>query len=83
MVHFGVRPILARDGQSVARKVVLVDQFGNKHRTERIRFESSSQPASRFNPGGNAILCWFCQKTIAAEELSESSAVPAHKACIK
>jgi hypothetical protein len=83
MVHFGVRPILAHDGQSVARRVVLVDQFGNKHRTERIRFEPSSQPATRFSSGGNAVLCWFCQETIAAEELSEASAVPAHKACIK
>ena len=62
MVHVGVRPILAKDGQTVTRRVVLVDQFGNKHRTERIRFQSSSLPAARFNPSGNAILCFFVKR---------------------
>jgi hypothetical protein len=50
MVHFGVRPILAEDGESVTRRVVLVDQFGNKHLTEKVRFEASSQPARSFGP---------------------------------
>jgi hypothetical protein len=81
MVHFGVRPIIARDGQTFARRVVLVDQFGNKHRTEQIRF--APPVASRFNSGDSELHCFFCQKTIAMEELSEASRVPAHKACVK
>jgi hypothetical protein len=82
-VHFGVRPILARDGESVAGHVILVDQFGNKHRTERIRFAPASYSAAAFNSVGNEIHCCFCKKTISLEELHESSAVPAHKACIR
>jgi hypothetical protein len=83
MVHFGVRPILAKDGKAITRRIVLVDQFGNAHRTKRIRIEPGHHSASQFSSSGNPIQCWFCRKTIALEELADASAVPAHKSCIK
>ena len=83
MVHFGVRPIPARDGQSIVRRAVLVDQFGDKHRTGRIRFDPGPRLAVGFNTGSTAISCFFCRKPIAMEDLAESSAVPAHKSCIR
>jgi hypothetical protein len=83
MVHFGVRPILAKDGQAITRRIVLVDQFGNAHRTNPIRIEPGRHSASQFSTSGNPIQCWFCRKVIALEELAETSAVPAHKSCIK
>ena len=83
MVHLGVRPILAKDGQAITRRIVLVDQFGNAYRTKRIRIEPGHHLASQFSPSGIPIQCWFCRRTIALEELAEASAVPAHKSCIK
>jgi hypothetical protein len=29
MIHFGLHPILVEDGESVTRRVILIDQFGN------------------------------------------------------
>ncbi len=83
MVHFGVRPIVAKDGQTITRRIVLMDQFGKAHRTKRIRIEPGHHTASQFSSSGNPIQCWFCKGTIALEELAETSVVPAHKSCIK
>lgn len=83
MIHFGVRPIPAKDGEAITRRIVLVDQFGNAHRTKRIRIEPGHHSPTQFSSSGNPILCWFCRKAIALEDLAETSAVPAHKACIK
>jgi hypothetical protein len=83
MVHFGVRPIIARDGEAITRRIVLVDQFGNAHRTKRIRIEPGRHPVPNPLQAGNPIQCWFCRKTIALEDLAETSAVPAHRTCIK
>ncbi len=83
MIHFGVRPILAKDGEAFARKIVLLDQFGNKHRTERIRFQPSPKTSPGFAPGGTPLRCMFCQGTIAMEELADFASVPAHKQCIR
>lgn len=82
-IYCAVQPVFAKDGQPISRRIVLVDQFGNTHKTKkRVRFEPGHHDATQFSHGGNPIVCWFCQQTIALEEFSESSSVPAHKACI-
>jgi hypothetical protein len=81
MIHFGVHPIFVQDGESITRRVFLIDQFGNKHVTEKVTFKPSNAPASRF--GAAPIKCFFCGGTIAMEELHEASAVPAHKRCVR
>jgi hypothetical protein len=81
MIHFGVHPVLVDYGESITRRVVLIDQFGNKHVTEKVTFKPSNAPASRF--GATPVKCFFCGDTIALEELDEASAVPSHKRCVK
>jgi hypothetical protein len=83
MIHLGVRPILADSGNGISRRVVLIDQFGKKHRTNKLTFRESQQPNTRFGPNLSAIACFFCGKSIAMEELHESAAIPAHKNCVK
>jgi hypothetical protein len=80
MMHFGIRPILVKDGESVTRRVVLIDQFGNKHLTGKITFESATAQAERFGP---APTCFFCRGAIAVEDLHRAGEVPAHKRCVK
>ncbi len=81
VVRVGVRPLLAREGRSVRRRVVLVDQFGDEHLTEPITFEWAKPlvPDWKANP----INCFVCGKPIALEELSELMATPAHKRCVE
>jgi hypothetical protein len=80
-VHLGVRPIMVKDGESITGRIILVDQFGNGHRTEKITFRASSQPAGRF--GATPITCFFCRGVIAMEDLHEAASIPAHKGCVK
>jgi hypothetical protein len=83
MIHFGVRPIVAREGKNLKRRVMLVDQFGNEHRTKPITFVPMVHSPQRFGSADAPIQCFFCHQPIALEELSEASHVPAHKKCVK
>jgi hypothetical protein len=83
VIHLGVRPIIAKPGRALKRKVILVDQFGEKHLTEAVTFMPTSNDVRRFQSGGSEVKCHFCGRTVAMEELSESSHVAAHRACIK
>ena len=83
VVHLGVRPIIAKPGKPLKRRVILIDQFGDKHRTEPITFHPTVYDVRRFQSGASEINCMFCHKPIALEDLSESSHVPAHRKCIK
>ena len=78
-----MRPIISKPGKTLTKRVILVDQFGDKHRTEPIQFLPTKNDTARFLTGTAQINCLFCGQPIAAEELSESSHVPAHKKCIK
>jgi len=83
VIHLGVRPIVAKPGGALRRRVILVDQFGDKHRTEAITFQPTVNDVRRFQSGASEIKCHVCGRSIAMEELSESSHVAAHRACIK
>lgn len=83
VIHLGVRPIAAKTGKPLKRRVILVDQFGDKHRTEAITFQPTVNDVRRFQSGTSEIKCHFCGRSIAMEDLSESSHVAAHRACIK
>ncbi len=83
MLHFGVRPIVAKPGQKLKRRIILVDQYGNSHRTESVEFAPGEQPAGSFGDPQNTIKCFFCGETIAIQELCASGSVPAHQRCVK
>jgi hypothetical protein len=83
MIHLGVRPIIAKPGKVLRRRVILVDQFGDKHRTETISFQPIANDVRQFQGGASEIRCHFCGRSVSIEELSESSHVAAHRACIK
>jgi hypothetical protein len=83
MIHFGVRPILAREGKELTKRVILVDQFGNKHRTkDPVTFRLTVSDPNRFGSAG-PLKCYFCKEEIAMRDLSEAASMPAHKICIK
>ena len=82
VVQMRVRPPLAKEGQNVTRRAILVDQFGEEHLTEPITFEwakSCLPDLLRAIP----ITCFVCSKPIALEELSELTPNPAHKRCVE
>jgi pimeloyl-ACP methyl ester carboxylesterase len=79
MIHFGVRPIVAKEGRELRRRVVLVDQFGHKHSTQLVTF---LPPPAHPTPSAS-INCLLCHKPIAAEDLYQGAAIPAHKNCIR
>jgi hypothetical protein len=83
VIHLGVRPIVAKPGKAQKRRAILVDQFGDEHRTEAITFQPTVHDVRRFQSGASEIKCHFCGRSIAMEELSESSHVAAHRACIR
>ena len=63
--------------------MVLVDQFGGKHKTDAITFYPSPRPAQNPNTGGIPITCFFCNQSIAMQDLSEICPMPAHKGCVR
>ena len=79
-VHTGVRPILSKGQQRFTRRAILVDQFGDKHRTEPICFQPSANPIPY---ALTAIGCHFCGQPVAMEDLAESAAVFAHRKCVR
>jgi hypothetical protein len=44
MVHLAVRPILAKPGEKITGRVVLVDQYGSEHLTEKLTFSDNPLP---------------------------------------
>jgi hypothetical protein len=61
MIHFGVRPIIARDGKALTKRVILVDQFGNEHRTRKsVTFAPFANNPSRWQRRTTEMLflCW-------------------------
>lgn len=83
MIHVGVRPIVVGEGRSLKRRVVLVDQFGNRHCTQKVTFRPTTNPPERFGSGNNPINCHFCHQPVALEELAGAAAMPAHRNCIR
>lgn len=79
-VHTGVRPILSDGHKTFARRAILVDQFGRKHRTEPIRFQPGPNPIPH---ALTALSCHFCGQPVAVEDLAESAALFAHRKCIR
>jgi hypothetical protein len=84
MVHIWVRPILAQPGEKVTGRVVLIDQYGSEHVTEKITFIDNPQPPETFGFRDGAIVnCLICRKEIAIEDIHPSASFPAHRQCIK
>ena len=84
MMHFGVRPILAKEGKPLRCRMILVDQFGDEHKSEPITFlPPLTSPPNRFGSENALIKCHVCQGPIALGELFEGAHIPAHRTCIK
>jgi hypothetical protein len=83
MVHLGVRPILAKPGEKVTRRVVLVDQHGGEHVTEKITFSDSPQPPEAFGFGRSTVNCLICRKEISVADIHPSAEFPTHRQCVK
>jgi hypothetical protein len=83
-IHLMLRPVIAKPGKALKGRVVLVDQFGDKHLSERITFMPRISPLGSLNsPAPHSPLnCLFCHQSIAPEDLAREAAVPAHRQCI-
>lgn len=82
MIHFGVRPIIAKEGHKLSRSMVLVDQFGHKHTTEPIVF-LPTPVTSRSTIGDALANCFFCHQPVQPQDLFNGAALPAHRNCIR
>ena len=82
-VYLAVRPILAEPGKKVTGRVVLIDQYGNKHLTEKITFIDNPQPPEVFGVGRSTVNCFICGEVIAVEDLHPSASFATHKRCIR
>lgn len=82
MVHFGVRPIAARPGKALSGRVILVDQFGDRHRSEKITFQPAPEPVRSGQPS-STVTCFFCRGAVAVEDRWDTSVGPVHKACVR
>jgi hypothetical protein len=84
MVHFAARPILANPGKEFTGRVVLIDQYGDQHITERITFCDNPHPPETFGfREGATVNCLICRKEISIEDLHPSASIPAHRQCVK
>jgi len=81
VIHFCVTPVISKEGQELRRRVILIDQYGNKHRTAPVRFRPAK--THPFGSSGNPINCLVCSKPISMMEFAESSSIPAHKTCVR
>ena len=82
-VYFGVRPILVKPGETLKRRVILIDQYGNKHLSDKIAFSDIKHPPEIFGIGSNTVNCHICGKIVSAEDFHPSAAFAAHRNCIK
>jgi hypothetical protein len=84
MVHFAVRPILAKPGEKFTARVIFVDQYKSKHLTEKLTFSDNPLPPESFGFGrSTAVNCLICRKEIALEDIHPSASFPAHRQCVK
>lgn len=83
MVHLAVRPILAKPGEKVKGRVVLVDQYGSRHLTEKVTFSDNPQPPETFGFGRSTVNCLICRKEISIEDIHPSASFPVHRQCVK
>jgi hypothetical protein len=83
MVHLAVRPILAKPGEKITGRVVLVDQYGSEHLTEKLTFSDNPLPPETFGFGRSTVNCLICRKEIAVEDIHPAASFPAHRQCIK
>jgi hypothetical protein len=83
MVHLAVRPILAKAGEKFTGRVILIDQYGSTHLTEKMTFSDNPQPPEAFGFGRSSVNCLICRKVISVEDIHPSASFPAHRECIK
>jgi hypothetical protein len=84
MIHFGVRPILAKESKTLRRRIILIDQFGDEHKSKAVTFlPPGKYAAGRFGADDAPIKCHVCHEPVARENLFEGAHIPAHRACIK
>ena len=84
MVHLWMRPILAQPGEKVTGRVVLIDQYGSEHVTEKITFSDHPLGPEHFGfRYGATVNCLICRKEISIEDIHPSASFPAHRQCIK
>jgi hypothetical protein len=83
-VHLAVRPILVQPGENLTRRLLLIDQHGNMHRTEKITFLDHPSPKEVFGFGhGTPVNCLICGQQLSMEDLHPSAAFAAHKRCVR
>lgn len=79
----GVLPIKAKPGKELVGRLVFVDQFNDRHATERITFRpntlSADWFAARLQTSPN---CAFCDKPVTLEEQAQEAQMTAHISCI-
>lgn len=75
-----VSPIKAKAGQKLTGRLVFVDQFNDKHVSEKITFSPNTIPSHL--RGKTSPNCVFCGHPVKAEDQAQEAQMTAHTTCI-
>ncbi len=79
-IHMMLTPIVAEPGKNLRKRVVFVDQFNEKHVTDKISSVPHRTPPEARGP--QPFNCFFCRQAIQPTELAQESYPLAHTKCI-
>jgi len=82
-VCIGLTPLKAKPGRDFVGKLIFVDQFNDKHVSEKITFRPNTIPsnmhANRLQSSPN---CVFCGRPVTLEDQAKEAQMTAHTKCI-
>jgi hypothetical protein len=82
-VCLGLTPVKARPGKPLSGRLIFVDQFNGKHKSDKITFRPNTLPAeyhaNRLKTQPN---CAFCGKRVDLRDQAAEAQMTAHTNCI-
>jgi hypothetical protein len=82
-ICMGVSPVKAKPGQKLTGRLVFVDQFNGKHKSEEITFSPNTVPSDlQVNRLKTSPNCVFCNQPVKLEDQAQEAQMTAHTTCI-
>ncbi len=82
-ICIGLTPLKVKPGQDLVGKLIFVDQFNEKHISEKITFRPNTIPANMHaNHLQSSPNCVFCNQPVTLEDQAKEAQMTAHTACI-
>lgn len=82
-ICIGLTPLKVKPGQNLVGKIIFVDQFNDKHVSEKITFRPNTIPSSMHaNRLQSSPNCVFCDRPVALEDQAKEAQMTAHTTCV-